>query len=190
MSNITTADFQKGMFIEYKDEPHQIVDLTFVSPGKGSAFVRTKLKNVKTGRVQEFTYKSGESAIELSVEVHEMQYLYKENEKFVFMDNRSYEQISLLKDILGNFSNFIKEGEIYQIIIYEGEAIGMRFPKKVRLIVKEAEDAVKGSTMMGAKKIVTVETGAQIAVPIFIKNGDVIAVDPQTGEYVSRESQN
>lgn len=190
MSNITTADFQKGMFIEYKDEPHQIVDLTFVNPGKGSAFVRTKLKNVKSGRVQEFTYKSGESAQELSVEVHEMQYLYKENEKFVFMDKRSYEQISLLKDILGNFANFIKEGEIYQIIIYGGEAIGMRIPKKVRLIVTDAEDAVKGSTMMGAKKMVIVETGATIAVPIFIKKGDVIAIDPQSGEYVARESQN
>lgn len=189
MTNITTADFEKGIFIEFKGEPHQIVDTQFVNPGKGSAFVRTKLKNVKSGRVQEFTYKSGESAIQIPIEVHEMQYLYKENESFVFMDNRSFEQTKLPKDILGNFSQYVKEGEIYQIFIHEGEGFGMRIPKKVRLAVTEAEEAVKGSTMMGAKKLVTVETGAQIAVPIFIKNGDVIVVDPQSNEYVSRESQ-
>lgn len=189
MSNITTADFQKGMFIEYKNEPHQIVDLTFVNPGKGGAFVRTKLKSVKTGRVQEFTYKSGESAEELPVEVHEMQYLYKEMDKFVFMNNRNYEQINLAKDILGDFIKFLKEGTTYQILIYNGVALGMRFPKKVRLLVTEAEEGAKGSTVTGAKKLVTVETGTEVTVPIFIKKGDVIVVDPESGEYVSRESQ-
>lgn len=188
MGKITTADFQKGMFIEYKDEPHQIVGLEFVNPGKGSAFIRTRLKNVKTGRVQEFTYKSGEGALEIPIEVHEMQYLYKEMDKYVFMNNRTYEQLSLLKDILGTFANFIKEGEIYQILIHNGEALGMRFPKKVRLQVTDAEEGAKGNTVMGAKKLVTVETGAQITVPLFIKKGDLIAIDPETGEYVSREA--
>lgn len=189
MTNITTADFEKGIFIEFKGEPHQIVDTQFVNPGKGSAFVRTKLKNVKSGRVQEFTYKSGESAIQIPIEVHEMQYLYKENESFVFMDNRNYEQISLPRDILGNFTNFIKEGDVYQILIYEGEALGMRFPKKVRLLVTEAEEGAKGNTVMGAKKLVTVETGAPVAVPLFIKKGDLIAIDAESGQYVARESQ-
>lgn len=188
MGNITTTDFQKGMFIEFKGEPCQIVDTQFVNPGKGSAFVRTKLKNVKSGRVQEFTYKSGESAQELSIEVHEMQYLYKENEKFVFMNNRSFEQISLAKDILGNFTQFIKEGDIYQILVYNGEALGMRFPKKVRLLVTEAEAGAKGNSVMGAKKIVTLETGTELAVPLFIKKGDLIVVDPETGQYIARES--
>lgn len=190
MGKITTADFQKGMFIKYKDEPHQIVDLTFVNPGKGSAFVRTKLKSVKTGRVQEFTYKSGESAQELPVEVHEMQYLYKDNDKFVFMNNRDYIQINLPAEILGNFAKFLKEGDTQQILIYEGEAIGMRFPKKVRLKVSDAEEGSKGNTVMGAKKMVRVETGVDLAVPLFIKKGDLIAVDPETGEYLQRESQN
>lgn len=189
MGKITTADFQKGMFIEYKGEPHQIIGMEFVNPGKGSAFVRTKLKNVKTGRVQEFTYKSGESVEEIPIEVHEMQYLYKEMDKYVFMNNRNYEQISMPKDLLGNFSQFIKEGTTYQILVHEGEALGMRFPKKVRLAVTSAEEGAKGNTVMGAKKLVTVETGAQVTVPLFIKKGDLVVIDPETGEYVSRESQ-
>lgn len=189
MSTITTADFAKGMFIEYKGEPHQIVGLEFVNPGKGSAFVRTKLKNVKTGRVQEFTYKSGETVEEIPIEVHEMQYLYKENGKYVFMNNRNYEQAFLSKDLLGSFSQFIKEGITYQILIHSGEALGMRFPKKVRLKVTEAEEGTKGNTVSGAKKLVTIETGTQITVPLFIKKGDLIVIDPETGEYVSRESQ-
>lgn len=189
MSVVSTSNFQKGMFIEYKGEPHQIAGLEFVNPGKGSAFVRAKLKNVKTGRVQEFTYKSGETAEEIPIEVHEMQYLYREMDKYVFMNNRNYEQLSLTKDILGNFSNFIKEGETYQILVHEGVALGMRFPKKVRLLVIEAEEGARGNTATGAKKVVTVETGAQITVPLFIKKGDLIAIDPESGEYVAREAQ-
>ncbi len=189
MSVISTADFQKGMFIEYKAEPHQIVGLEFVNPGKGSAFVRTKLKNVKTGRVQEFTYKSGESAHEIPIEVHEMQYLYKEMDKYVFMNNRNFEQSTLSADLLGNFSNFIKEGITYQILIHDGQALGLRTPKKVRLLVTEAEEGAKGNTVSGAKKLVTVETGTQITVPLFIKKGDLIAIDAESGQYVARESQ-
>lgn len=189
MGNITTADFQKGMFIEYKDEPCQIMEFQFVNPGKGSAFVRTKLKNIKTGRVAEFTYKSGENAQQLPVEVHEMQYLYKEGDKYIFMNQTSFEQTSITRELLGGYHKFISEGQIYQVLIYEGEALGMRFPKKVRLRVTQADDAVRGNTVMGAKKMVRVETGTEIAVPLFIKNGDLIVIDPETGEYVSREAQ-
>jgi len=189
MGKITTASFQKGMFIEFKGEPHQIIGLEFVNPGKGSAFVRSKLKNVRTGRVQEFTYKSGETAVEIPIEIHEMQYLYREMDKYIFMDNRNYEQLSLSNDLLGNFSQFIKEGETYQILVHQGEALGMRFPKKVRLLVTDAEEGAKGNTVMGAKKLVIVETGAQIRVPLFIKKGDLIAIDPESGEYVARVSQ-
>lgn len=189
MSNISTADFQKGMFIEYKDEPHQIISFQFVNPGKGSAFVRTKLKNVKSGRVQEFTYKSGESVKELPIETHEMQYLYRDDKNYVFMNNRSYEQINLNSDLLGDFISLLKEGNTYQILIYDGQAIGMRLPKKVRLKVTNAQEGARGNTVMGAKKIVTVETGMELAVPIFIKTGDMIVIDTETNEYVSRESQ-
>ncbi|OGG26902.1 elongation factor P [Candidatus Gottesmanbacteria bacterium RIFCSPLOWO2_01_FULL_39_12b] len=188
MTRITTSNFQKGIFIEYKNEPHQIVEFQFVNPGKGSAFVRTKLRNVKTGRVYEFTYKSGESVVEVFVNVSEMQYLYNENGKFVFMDQKNYNQISLSEEVTGSFHQYLKEGEIYQIFIQDQEAIGMRYPKKVRLMVSEAEEGVKGNTVTGAKKTVILETGARVTVPLFIKKGDFVSIDAETGEYVERIS--
>ena len=116
MANITTADFTKGMFIEFKNEPHQITELTFVNPGKGSAFVRTRLKSLKSGKVQEFTYKSGESAVEIPVVTREMQFLYKENENYLFMNNESYEQFARSESMLGNYVNYLKPNDIYQIL--------------------------------------------------------------------------
>ena len=189
MSVVTTSDFQKGMFIEFKGETNQIVEFQHVNPGKGSAFVRTKLKNLKTGKVAEFTYKSGETVEEIPVEVHEMQYLYKDNESFVFMDRFSYEQVNLPKEIIGSFYQFLKEGDVYQILLHNGQAIGMRYPKKVRLLVIAADEAIKGNTVMGAKKLVQLETGVNIAAPLFIKKGDLISIDPETGEYLERASK-
>lgn len=186
MANITTADFTKGMFIEFKDEPHQITDLTFVNPGKGSAFVRTRLKSLKSGKVQEFTFKSGESAVEVPVATQEMQYLYKENEKYIFMDNTSYEQFGISEDMLGNYVNYLKPNDTYQILVNGDEAVGLRFPKKVRLMVTEADDGAKGNTVGGATKTVIIETGAVVTVPMFIKQGEIIAIDPETGAYLER----
>lgn len=189
MSKIQTSDFQKGIFIEYKGEPHQIVEFQHVNPGKGSAFIRTKLKHLKTGRVQEFTYKSGETVDEIPINTHELQFLYKQDIKYIFMDTKTYEQYSLEKDILGNFALFLQENEIYQVLIHEGIAVGMRFPKKVRLKVTEADEGSKGNTVTGARKQVKVETGVIVTVPLFIKTGDTIAIDPETGEYLERVSQ-
>lgn len=189
MTKISTSSFQKGIFIEFKGESHQIIEFQFINPGKGSAFVRTKLKNIKTTKVQEYTFKSGETVEEIPINIRELQYLYKDNLNYIFMDRLSYEQYSLSQKIVGDFAKFIKEGEIYQIYLHRHEAIGMRYPKKVKLLVQNAEEAVKGSTVMGAKKIVILESGAKIAVPLFIKTGDLIAVDPQTGEYVERVSR-
>lgn len=189
MSDISTAEFQKGMFIDFKGEPHQIVEFQFVNPGKGSAFVRSKLKNIKTGKVQEFTFKSGETVTQLPVEVHEMQYLYKAGLNYVFMDIRSYEQVAISRELLGKFADFLKEGDIQQIQLLENVPIGMRFPKKVNLKVTEAENGARGNTVTGARKTVTVETGISITVPLFIKTGDVITVDPESGQYLERESQ-
>jgi elongation factor P len=186
MSNITTADFSKGMFIEFKDEPHQITELTFVNPGKGSAFVRTRLKSLKSGKVQEFTFKSGESAVEVPVATREMQYLYKEADKYIFMDNFSYEQFGISEDMLGNYINYLKPNDTYQILVNGDEAVGLRFPKKVRLTVTEADDGARGNTVSGATKTVVVETGAVVTVPLFIKQGEVIAIDPETGAYLER----
>lgn len=189
MSKISTSDFQKGIFIEFKGEPHQITEFQFVNPGKGSAFVRTKLKSLNSGRVQEFTYKSGDTVDEVPIHVREMQYLYKTDNIFFLMDQTSYEQTTVSKDIIGDFHKFMKTGEIYQILIHENQAVGMRYPKKVRMKVISADDGAKGNTVSGAKKLVTIETGVEIAVPIFIKEGDIISIDPSSGEYLERNSQ-
>lgn len=186
MASITTAQFQKGMFIEFKNEPHQIVEFQHVNPGKGSAFVRTRLKSLKSGRVQEFTYKAGDSVVEIPVETREMQYLYKEGEEFIFMDNFNYNQYSLSALIMGDYARFIKPNDTYQILVNGEEAVGLRFPKKVRLQVTEADEGAKGNTVAGATKTVVVETGAVITVPLFIKLGDTIAIDPESGSYLER----
>lgn len=187
MANITTAQFKKGIFIEFKGEPHQIVDMQFVNPGKGSAFVRTKLKSLKTAKVQEFTFKSGESAIEIPVETHEMQYLYKEGENYVFMENRTYEQYQLPATMLEDFVKYLKPNDVYQVLIHGDNAVGIRFPKKVWLKVIEADEGARGNTVSGGgSKLVAVETGAKVTVPLFIKVGDTIGIDPETGEYLER----
>ncbi|RJR14789.1 elongation factor P [Candidatus Microgenomates bacterium] len=188
MSKITTSDFRKGMFVEFKGEPHQIMEFQHVNPGKGSAFVRTKLKNFKTGRTQEFTYKAGESVTEIIITTREMQYLYKEGNVYQFMDNENYEQFAVPVDILSSYEGFFKENETYQLMVLDGAVVGVRFPKKVRLKVTDTEDAVKGNTVSGATKAAILETGVTVQVPLFIKNGDTIGVDPETRTYVERVS--
>lgn len=186
MGTISTSDFAKGIFIEFKNEPHQIVDTTHVNPGKGSAFVRTRLKSLKTGKVQEFTYKSGESVTEIPVVTREMQFLYKEGDNYLFMDNASYEQFTISSAMMGDYSRWLKSNDTYQILVNGEEAVGLRFPKKVRLKVLEATDGAKGNTVSGATKTVVMETGAIVTVPLFIKQGEIIAIDPETGAYLER----
>lgn len=186
MSTITTANFKKGNFIEFRNEPNQIVDFQFVNPGKGSAFVRAKLKSLKTGKVIEFTYKSGETVEELPILTREMQYLYKEGNSYVFMDNFSYEQFNISEGLLEGFIKYLKPNDTYQVLVYGEDAVGVRFPKKVWLTVAEADEGVKGNTASGATKTVVVETGAVITVPLFIKQGDKIGIDPETGAYLER----
>lgn len=186
MSQVSTSGFQKGMFILFRGEINQIVSFQHVNPGKGSAFIRTKLRNLKTGNSIEFTYKSGEQVDQVSVFVKELQYLYKDGSNFVFMDNSSYEQISLGDSLVGDFGKFLKEGEICQVYMHEDKGLGIKVPKKVKLRVTEADEAVKGNTVSGAKKTVLLETGIKITVPLFIKTGDIISIDPESGEYVER----
>lgn len=176
------------MFVEFKGEPHQIVEFQHVNPGKGSAFVRTRLKSFKTGRTQEFTFKSGDAMEEIIITTREMQYLYKENTNLQFMDSESFEQLSVSEEVLAQYAGFMKENEVYQMLVLNDAIVGVRFPKKVRLTVVETQDAVRGNTVSGAMKPATVETGAVVQVPLFIKNGDVIGVDPEAGVYVERVS--
>lgn len=186
MGTISTADFTKATFIEFKNEPHQIVEFQHVNPGKGSAFVRTRLKSLKTGKVQEFTYKSGESVTEVAINTREMQYLYKENDNYVFMDNASFEQFNISASMLGVYATYLKPNDVYQVLVNGEEAVGLRFPKKVRLKVTEATEGAKGNTVSGATKTVVLETGAVVTVPLFIREGETIAIDPETGTYLER----
>src|SRR3989344_88603 len=188
MSRITTAEFHKGMFVDFKSEPHQIVEFQHVNPGKGSAFVRTRLKSLKNGRVQEFTYKAGEGVDEIEIVTREMQYLYHEGENYAFMDNASYEQFSVSETVLGEHANYLKENETYQLMVMDEVVMGIRFPKKVRLRVTETDEAVKGNTVSGATNPAALETGVTIQVPLFIKTGDTIGIDTETGAYTERVS--
>lgn len=186
MSTILTSDLKKGICIMFRGQPHLVVEKTFVSPGKGSAFYRTKLKNLKTGNVLEFTFKSGEKLEEAPVEVKEFQYLYKDGEDSIFIDPRIYEQLNLSHDTIGDFSRLMKEGEIYQIYVMENQPVALRPPLKVRLQVTHAEAGAKGNTVTGATKEVEVETGYKVLVPLFIKEGDFITINVETGQYSER----
>lgn len=186
MATILTSDLKKGLCIMFREVPHIVVDKTFVSPGKGSAFYRTRLKNLKTGNVLEFTFKSGEKLEEASVEVQELQYLYPDGETLNFMNSRTYEQFNLSKDMVGSFFPLMKEGEGYQVYVLDNQAIAIRPPLKVFLKVAHAEAGAKGNTVTGATKEVEVETGYKVLVPLFIKEDDTISINVESGQYVER----
>lgn len=187
MSKINTNNFEKGIFIVFRGEICQLADFQHVNPGKGSAFVRARLKNIKTGKVLDFTFKAGEDVEGVTVSTSDMQYLYKEGNNFIFMNNETFEQVGLDENIVGDSVKYIKEGESYPVMINEGNAVGIRFPKKVSLLVTEASEAVRGDTATSARKTVTLETGVQASVPMFIKQGDKIVINTETGDYVERE---
>ncbi len=163
-----------------------ITGLEFVNPGKGSAFVRARLKNIKTGKVIEFTFKSGEKVEEVPLNTLELSYLYSEGQKFFFMHPQTYEQYELSSEMVGSLAQFLKEGDIVQVLMNEETPVAIRPPKKVYLKVTEAAEGSRGDTVGNALKPVTVETGATVNVPLFIKEGDRIAVDPESGEYRER----
>jgi len=183
---ILTSDLKKGLCIMFRDAPHIVVEKTFVSPGKGSAFYRTKLKNIKSGSVLEFTFKSGEKLEEAPVEVQELQYLYQEGDLLSFMNPRTYEQFSLPRDMVGGLLPLMKEGETYQVYVFDQKAIAIRPPLKVFLKVAHSEAGAKGNTVTGATKEVELETGYKVLVPLFIKEGDTVSVNVDSGQYVER----
>lgn len=186
MATISTADLKKGLAIIFRGTPHIVVDKTFVSPGKGSAFYRTKLKNLKTGSVLEFTFKSGERLEEAPVEVKELQYLYQDGNDFIFINPQTYEQLSLTKETTGNFFPLMKEGETYQIYVLDNQAVALRPPLKVRLKVVRTEPGARGNTVTGATKEIEVETGYRLQAPLFIKEGDTVSINVETGQYSER----
>ncbi len=181
----STPDFRRGLRIEINDEPFIIVEFQHVKPGKGGAFVRTKLKNLLNGNVVERTFRSGEKVGKPDIEEKEMQYLYTDGD-FHFMDNDTYEQTALTADLVGNAKNFLQENSIVTVLFYKGRVVNLDLPTFVTLEVTEAEPGLKGDTASSVTKPVTVETGARINVPLFINPGDRLKIDTRTGEYMER----
>ncbi len=183
---ISTAEFKNGMTIEMDGTLFNIAYFQHVKPGKGSAFVRTKLKNLKTGAVLDKTFRAGEK-VELAIlDKRRMQFLYKEGDHFTFMDTESYEQITLPADDVGDAVYYLKEGEIAEIALYEGKPVSVEPPLTVELEIVDTPPGVKGDTASGGTKPATLETGAVVQVPLFVETGTVIRVDSRTGKYVER----
>jgi len=164
-----------------------IVDTSFVSPGKGSAFYRTKLKNLYTGRIIEYTYKSGEKVEEVLVETHEAEYSYFDGSNYVFIEPRTFEQYIVPVEIVGDDKVYLKEGLLYRIKFYEETPVGISLPKTIAYTVVEAENSVKGDTATNATKQAVLDTGLKVQVPLFIKMGEEILVSTETGAYLSRK---
>jgi elongation factor P len=183
---IDTSDFRKGLKIEIDGEPFEIVEFQHVKPGKGSAFVRTTIRSLLTGRVLQPTLKSGEKVGKPDIEDKEMQYLYLQGEDFYFMDTRNYEQTFLSEKVLGEAKNFLKENINVSVLFYNGKAIGVTLPNSVDLKVIKCDPGVRGDTVSGALKPATLETGYTVNVPLFINEGDVLKIDTRDGKYLTR----
>ncbi len=180
------SEFRRGMAIMFKDDIYLITEFQHVKPGKGQAFIKTKLKNVKTGRVIDNTFKLSDKLEAVRLDGKSMQYLYKDGEAFVFMDMETYDQINIVSDLIGDQDAFLKDGTMVKILFHQNEPITAELPTTVELAVTEAEPSVRGDTAGNLTKWVSLETGAKIQVPPFIKQGEVIKIDTRTGEYVSR----
>jgi len=183
---VTTNNFKNGMAIVYDNKMWIIVEFQHVKPGKGGAFVRTKLKEIKTGRVVEITFRAGEKLDDVRVETKHMQYLYKDGDTYHFMDNSTFEQLELSADFLGDSAKWLKENDDVEIMIAGGEMIGVEPPMFVELEVVETEPGFKGDTVQGGTKAATLETGAVVQVPMFVETGDKLKVDTRDGRYITR----
>jgi elongation factor P len=183
---IAAGDFRKGVTIEVDGQIFTVVDFMHVKPGKGAAFVRTKLKNIMTGAIIERTFSPTEKFEEAQIERREMQYLYNDGEFYYFMDTETYEQIPLSYDKVEEAMKYIKENMVVTVKFYKGEAFSVEPPTFVELEVIDTEPGVRGDTVTGGSKPATVETGAVIQVPLFINVGDKIKIDTRTGEYIER----
>jgi len=186
MSEIRAGNIRKGMYLLFKNEPYLVTKTDFMSPGKGSAFMRVKMRSVKTAATQEFTYKSTESVEQLDVSNQEMQFLYEDGSDVVFMNPRSFEQVSINRKLVEDTLNLLTPEVTVYIMFYNDEAIGASLPPKVTLAVTYAEDASAGNTVGQARKPVTLETGLEVQAPLFVKTGDKLVIDTATKTYVSR----
>jgi elongation factor P len=182
----STAEFKKGLKIELDGVPYAIVDFQHVKPGKGGAFVRTKLKSLLTGRVLDQTFRSGEKVKRPDLMEREMQYLYREGDRFCMMDNETYEQIMLTEDQVGEARLYLTENMDVKILFFNQQPVGVEVPLFVQLEVAQTEPGVKGDTAAGGTKPATLESGVTIQVPLFISEGERVKVDTRTGTYIER----
>lgn len=183
---ISVNDFKTGLTIEVDGEILQVIEFQHVKPGKGAAFVRSKLRNLRNGNIQDKTFRAGEKVARAHIETNKMQYLYASGESHTFMDLNTYEQIEIPGNRLEHELQFIKENMEVTVISYEGEVLGVDLPKNVELEVVETEPGLKGDTVSGGSKPAKLETGLTVQVPLFVNKGDVLVISTADGKYVSR----
>lgn len=186
MSTITTNDLKNGMTLELDDGLFHIVDFQHVKPGKGQAFVRSTLKNVRTGATVDRTFRAGEKVERATIDKRDMQFLYRDGDDYVFMDNETYDQLHVAPSVLGAASSYIVDGSIAVLEMFGSEIVGTDLPAAVELSVAETEPGVQGDRVSGATKPATLETGLVVQVPLFVDQGERIKVDTRSGEYLSR----
>jgi elongation factor P len=186
MPAVSSNDLKNGMSLNLTEGLYSVVEFQHVKPGKGGAFVRTKLKNVRTGAVIERTYRADEKLDQALIDKREMQFLYLEGDNYVFMDNTDYEQLQTSKASLGISASYLKEGDSAVLQMYDDEIVGVDLPAAVELAVTETEPGVQGDRVSGARKQALLETGISVQVPLFVNTGDKVKVDTRTGEYLTR----
>ena len=182
----STTDFKKGLKIEYKDQPWVIVEFQQVSPGKGAAFMKTRLKNLETSKVLDVTFKTGEKVGVPDLQFKEMQYLYNDGTNHTFMDNESYDQVEITADEMGDDKYFIVENSVVKVTFYKGKPVSVEVDTFVELTVAETQPNIKGDTSSGGGKPATMETGLTITVPFHINQGDKLKIDTRTKEYIEK----
>jgi elongation factor P len=186
MPAVSTNDLKNGMSLNLPEGLFSVVEFQHVKPGKGGAFVRTKLKNVRTGAVLERTYRADEKLEQALIDKREMQFLYLDGNDYVFMDTSDYEQMHAPRSSLGASASYLKEGDSAVLQMFDGEIVGVDLPAAVELTVTETEPGVQGDRVSGARKPATLETGLQVQVPLFVNIGDKVKVDTRSGEYLTR----
>lgn len=186
MPTITTNDLKNGMTLELDDGLFEVLEFQHVKPGKGGAFVRTTLRNVRSGGTVDRTFRGGEKVERAMIDKREMQFLYREADNYVFMDNQSYEQLEVADSTLGDATNFVVEGAAVVLEMFGDEIVGVDLPAAVELVIAETEPGIQGDRVSGARKPATLETGLVVQVPLFVNPGDRVKVDTRTSEYITR----
>src|SRR5262245_47074511 len=182
---VSTAEFKRGLRIVFDGQPYSIVDFQHVKPGKGGAFVRTKLKHMKAGRVIDNTFRAGEKVELVDFEEKHMQFLYRD-ERYHFMDTETYDQVSLSADEVGDARDYLQENTEVDVLFIHGAAVAVELPNFVELAIAKTDPGVRGDTAQGGSKAAVLETGAVVQVPLFLNEGDIVKVDTRTGEYLGR----